>query len=69
LPSLAMNKEELVQLGEVFRTFIVPLMDEKGTADFGLIWEFEKYLDSKREEIASAQKQVVKTWQAPLLSK
>jgi hypothetical protein len=64
-----MNTEELSQLEGFFRTFIVPYLDENGTADHGLIWEFEKYFDSKNDEIASAQEQVVKTWQAPLLSK
>jgi hypothetical protein len=64
-----MNTEELSQLEGAFRTFIVPLLDENGTADYGLIWEFEKYLDSKNEEIATAQEIVVETWQAPLLRK
>jgi hypothetical protein len=69
LLSQALNRDKLVQLEQVFRTFIMPLMDENGKGDYDLIWEFERYLGSKKDEIASAEKQLVIKWQAPLLSK
>jgi hypothetical protein len=64
-----MNTKELSQIEGFFRRFVVPLLDEDGTADYRLIWEFEKYLDSKSREIASSQEQDVRAWQLPLLSK
>lgn len=64
-----MNTDKLVQLEQIFRTFIMPLMDENGMHDYDFIWEFERYLNSKEGEIASGEKQVVRKWQAPLLSK
>jgi hypothetical protein len=64
-----MDKNKLVQVEQVFRTFIMPLMDEDGMHDFDLIWEFEKYLTSKEDEIARAEKHIVRKWQVPLLNK
>jgi hypothetical protein len=64
-----MNKTDLVQVEQIFRTFIIPLMEEDGMHDFDLIWEFEKYLTSKKDEIGRAEKHTVRKWQAPLLSK
>ena len=69
LTGLAMEKDKLVQLEQVFRTFIIPLMDEDGMHDFDLTWEFEKYLTSKKDELGRSEKHIVRKWQAPLLSK
>jgi hypothetical protein len=64
-----MNLDKLDQVEQIFRTFIMPLMDENGMNDFDLVWEFERYLTSKRDELALDEKHIVRKWQAPLLSK
>jgi hypothetical protein len=57
---LEMNRAKLVQPEQIFRTFIKSPMDENGTDDLGFIWEFERYLNSKTDEIASAENKVEK---------
>ena len=64
-----MNRDKLAQLEVIFRTFIMPLMDATKVDDYDFVWEFEKYLLSKNDEIVSAKKQDVRKWQAPLLRK
>ena len=64
-----MSKNKLVQMEVIFRTFITPLIYETRMDDFDFVWEFEKYLLSKKDEIASAEKQDVRKWQAPLTRK
>ena len=63
-----MNRNKLVRLEQIFRTFIIPLMDEEGRDDYDFIWEFERYLGSKKDEVANAEKQMRK-WETPLLNK
>ncbi|HEV2138473.1 MAG TPA: hypothetical protein VGR53_06495 [Nitrososphaerales archaeon] len=64
-----MNRDKLVRMEQNFHASIMPLMDENGKDDYDLVWEFEKYLDSKKDEVASIEKQAVRKWQAPLLGK
>ncbi len=64
-----MNVDKLVRMDTIFRTFIIPLMDEEGANDLSLIWEFENYVDSKKDEIASSKKQAPRKWEALLQNK
>ena len=38
---------------QTFENLIMPLMDEESADDYGLVWEFEKYFEFKKSEMAS----------------
>lgn len=64
-----MDRNKLARLEDNFHASILPLMDGNATDDYDLVWEFEKYLESKKEEIVSGEKQIVRKWEAPFLRK
>ena len=64
-----MNRDKLVKLESNFLSYIMPLLDENGTEDYGFVWEFEKFYHSKKLQVLTAEKQSVRKWKEQLLSK
>jgi len=64
-----MDRRSLNTLGDNFRAFIVPLLDESESEDYHLIWEFQKFFHSKRLQIMSAESVGANKWKELLQSR
>jgi hypothetical protein len=63
-----LNRENLRQLEENYRTFIEPLLSEKDSEDYHFAWEFEKFLHSKTLQVMTSEKRGLKKWKQLLSS-
>jgi len=64
-----MNRENLRQLEDNFRSFIEPLLSEKDMEDYHFEWEFQKFLHSKTLQVLTAEKEGLKKWKELVVSR
>ena len=64
-----MDRKSLNALGDNFKAFIMPLLNENESEDYHLIWEFQKFFHSKRLQILTAESVGSKKWKELLQSR
>ena len=64
-----MDRKGLNALGDNFKSFIMPLLNQDEPEDYHLIWEFQKYFHSKRLQILTAESAGMRKWKELLQSK
>ena len=64
-----MDRKNLNALGENFRAFIMPLLNQAEAEDYHLIWEFQKFFHVKRLEIMNAESVGASNWKELLQSR
>lgn len=64
-----MDRRTLTQLGEHFRAFIAPLLDENNPEDVTLSWEFQKFFHTKKMRLLTAERESSRKWKQLLFSR
>ena len=64
-----MDRKSLNALGENFKNFIMPLLNEKEPEDYHLIWEFQKFFHTKRLQIVTSESVGARNWKELLQSR
>jgi hypothetical protein len=49
-----LEKQDLTKLDEKFRTFILPNLDGKDSADYDLVFEWQKFIYDKGQRVRSS---------------
>jgi hypothetical protein len=64
-----LNRRQLDSLETNFRTFIEPLLNGKDSEDYHFIWEFQKFLHTKKLRLLTAEKEGLNKWKEALQSR
>jgi hypothetical protein len=63
------TRDILRRLEVAFEDSIAPLLDEDDPEDVNLVWEFRKFLHTKRIRVLTAERESVKKWKQVLFNK
>jgi archaellum biogenesis ATPase FlaH len=63
------TRDTLRRLEVAFEDSIAPLLDEEDPEDVNLLWEFRKFLHTKRIRVLTAERESVKKWKQVLFTK
>ena len=64
-----MTRDALRRLEVAFEGTIAPLLNEDDPEDVNLMWEFRKFLHTKRIRVLTAERESVKKWKQVLFNK
>jgi len=64
-----MDRRTLEQLEENFKAFVAPLLDEDDTEDVSFVWEFQKFVHTKKMRVLTSEKDRLRNWKRLLLSR
>jgi hypothetical protein len=63
------TRDILRRLEVAFEDSIAPLLDEDDPEDVNLVWEFRKFLHTKRIRVLTAERESIKKWKQVLFNK
>jgi hypothetical protein len=63
------TRDTLRRLEVAFEDSIAPLLDEEDPEDVNLLWEFRKFLHTKRIRVLTAERENIKKWKQVLFTK
>jgi hypothetical protein len=63
------TRDTLRRLEVAFEGAIAPLLDEDDPEDVNLLWEFRKFLHTKRIRVLTAERENIKKWKQVLFTK